>query len=212
MYLSLNFKGTKPLNMPRLSKARGNSSEYRGLSHRKLCIVSAVDEDDNMFFKIAGLGIETSAMIDSCKDYFEIDKESKYYLVSDMKQIFDNIANYLNKKHDEIKSGTYKSLLGNTLSEINQLHGEFKNKLKFYRGVSTRHLQGYLDFFSFTKKIKYEIEDIFTKRNKCLIKAVEQSFHINRDMINRKAFPVDISNAYPIRYREQQLLKVAKQY
>lgn len=37
--------------MPRISKKR-SSSAYRGISHHKVCIMSAVDDNDNMFLKL----------------------------------------------------------------------------------------------------------------------------------------------------------------
>jgi len=212
MYIALNFKGTKPLNMPRLSKPRGKGSEYRGISHRKVCIISAVDEYDNMFFDMLGLGSETTEMIDKCHGYFEIDEKKENYLVSDMKQIFNNLVKHTNKYHDEIKSGTYKSIKGNTLSDINQLHGEIRDKLKRYKGVSTRHLQGYLDFFSFTKKLKYQIENTNDKKQRCLVSAMKQAYQINRAKISTKKYPIDISGAYPESYRNQQVEKLTKQY
>ena len=51
--------------MPRSSKHRGrkNASIYsrhlRGLSNHKVCLVTATDENDNILFKIAGLGQES---------------------------------------------------------------------------------------------------------------------------------------------------------
>lgn len=53
-YTSINLKGTKPENMPRMSKHRGKykAAPYfhhqKGTSHHKICIVAAIDENDNM--------------------------------------------------------------------------------------------------------------------------------------------------------------------
>lgn len=63
-FVPINLKGTKPENMPRRSKKR-TSSAYRGISHHKVCIMSAVDDQDNMFFEIVGLGSETNKMLES---------------------------------------------------------------------------------------------------------------------------------------------------
>lgn len=52
MYLSINLKGTKPHNMPRLSTKRGNRSAYRSISHHKICLISAVDSNDNMIMRV----------------------------------------------------------------------------------------------------------------------------------------------------------------
>ena len=69
---SINLKGTKPKGIPRLSKRRGKgcykkSSFYGnalpGTSQHKVCIVAAIDEYDNMLFKVGGLGRESFAIL-----------------------------------------------------------------------------------------------------------------------------------------------------
>lgn len=65
--------------MPRLSKRRGKghyrqSSLYGnalpGTSHHKVCIVAAIDEHDNMLFKVGGLGRESFAILDQFRKRF----------------------------------------------------------------------------------------------------------------------------------------------
>lgn len=63
-YKSINLKGTRPQNMPRYSKKRGKQSAYRGISHHKVAIVCATDENDNMMMQVSGLGSES---FDKCK-------------------------------------------------------------------------------------------------------------------------------------------------
>jgi transposase-like protein len=46
-YFKLNLKGTKPHNMTRISKKRGGGSAYSGVSHHKICVVTAIDENDH---------------------------------------------------------------------------------------------------------------------------------------------------------------------
>lgn len=56
-YFSINLKGTKPENMPRYSKKRASTnSPYKGISHHKICVITAIDEDDNIVMNIGGLG------------------------------------------------------------------------------------------------------------------------------------------------------------
>ena len=43
--------------MPRYSKKRtSTTSPYRRISHHKICVVSSIDEDDNLLLEIVGLG------------------------------------------------------------------------------------------------------------------------------------------------------------
>ena len=63
-YFSINLKGTKPQNMPRYSKKRTSAkSSYRGISHHKICVVSSIDENDNLLLEIVGLGRCTADML-----------------------------------------------------------------------------------------------------------------------------------------------------
>ena len=65
-YLTINLKGTKPNNMPRYSKKRtSTSSPYRGISHHKICVVSSIDENDNLLLQITGLGRCTTQMLEN---------------------------------------------------------------------------------------------------------------------------------------------------
>ena len=63
-YFSINLKGTKTQNMPRYSKKRTSiKSPYRGISHHKICVVSSIDENDNLLLEIVGLGRCTTDML-----------------------------------------------------------------------------------------------------------------------------------------------------
>lgn len=63
-YLPINLKGTKPSKMPRISKKRQkNGTGSSGISRHTVCVVSGVDEYNNMIFKIAGTSNVSSYMI-----------------------------------------------------------------------------------------------------------------------------------------------------
>lgn len=190
LYLPINLKGTKPNKMPRHSKVRTGSA-YRGLSHHKICVMSATDDSDNMLFEISGLGPETTDMLMNIKDRFQ----KRTTFITDSKRSFDGFVKQMEMKHDYIPSGFYKSDLGNTLSTLNGLHSEIKTWLKKFRGVSTRHLQGYLDLFRYLKHMKYttEYKERSTKTYCFAIPSYTKCF-INE--IYTKEMPVDLKAAY----------------
>lgn len=194
LHISINLKGTKPKNMPRYSKIRGNQSAYRGISHHKVCILSAIDERDKMIFEIAGLGPETKEMISEWIDYF--DEGEDKILVSDMKQGYGILATSSKRKHIEIKSGTYVSETGESLSSINQLHSEFQLLYSHYHGVSIRHLQGYLDFFVLCKQMKYKYQNNKEKALNSMKKLVKESFTLKKKQVYKKVHPIDLYQAY----------------
>ena len=190
IYFPINLKGIKRNNMPRYSKKR-TSSAFRGISHHKVCVMTANDCFDNMLFEISGLGPETTEMLMELKNRF---KEGSS-LTTDSKRTFDKFATELNMKHNYIPSGFHKSDSGHTLAALNGLHSELKTWLKRFRGVSTKHLQGYLDLFRYLKHLKYKVE--YEQRvNETYCYSIPNNNTILIEDIYNKEIPIDLRHAY----------------
>lgn len=189
-FTPINLKGTKPKNMPRVSKKR-SSSAYRGISHHKVCIMSAVDDNDNMFFEVVGLGSETNKMLES----IEYKIKNCKILISDGKFAFETFSKKIGCANEVIKSGNYVNDKGYNLAAINGLHSELKTNLKKRRGVSIKHLQGYLDMFLFKKMLNYTVENqdkVIVTYNKSIPNQTKQYI---KDIFV-KALPVSLYEAY----------------
>lgn len=53
--------------MPRYSKKRAStSSPYTGINHHIICVISTLDEYDNLILQIVGLGRCTTNMLKEC--------------------------------------------------------------------------------------------------------------------------------------------------
>ena len=155
-YLSINLKGTKTENMPRLSKRRtSHGSNKRGISNHKICITSGIDENDNMFFEVAGTSSVTSKMIKNTV-VPKICNPKK--IITDCKSSYESVAKENHWILKQIKSGTYADEENNNLANINSLHQQLTLYLSNFRGVSTKHLQEYLDLFCFLKYLNWTIE------------------------------------------------------
>ena len=158
-YRKINLKGTKPWNMPRPGKKRGGGAAYSGISRRKVCIIGAVDSRDNMFLKIAGLGVESKEKYLQCTDYMD----GVEAIVSDSKACISHVANVLEAGHDKIipppdpMLKNYVSPLGNALGDVNELDSGISKIIARTHGVSTRYLQSYLDFYCYVKQMRYKI-------------------------------------------------------
>ena len=50
----------------------------------------------------------------------------------------------------------YTTSSGNSVSSVNELHTEAKEMIRHKKGISTRHLQAYLDWLVFRKRLRYE--------------------------------------------------------
>lgn len=155
-YLSINLKGTKKKNMPRMSKKRtSHGSNTRGISSHKICVTSGIDENDNMFFEVAGTSSVTSKMI---KDTAVPRISNSKKVITDCKSSYESVAKKNNWNLKQIKSGTYTDEENNNLANINSLHQQLTLYLSNFRGVSTKHLQEYLDLFCFLKYLDWKIE------------------------------------------------------
>ncbi len=158
-YTSINLKGQKH-NMPRFSKRRGKHKpdpkhpNLRGIRHHKICIITSIDENDHILFKIAGLGPETFDMYNKYKSHFS----KGAVLVCDDRACIKTFAKKNDLSTDVIPSVTFKSVLGNTVATLNQLHQSFSEMIRKKHGVSTRHLQGYIDWLVMTKQMRYRFE------------------------------------------------------
>lgn len=176
-YTSINLKGTKKENMPRMSKKRtSHGNKKRGISSHKICIVSGCDEFDNMFFTISGTGPVISDMI---KNYVVPRIRNVKKIITDCKSSYESVAKEKNWNLKQIKSGTYTDDDNNNLAEINSLHQQLDIFLSNFRGVSTKHLQQYLDLFCFLKYLNWTLDysdQLIKFRNKICIKNTDINY------------------------------------
>ena len=195
-YTSINLKGMKH-NMPRLSKKRGKHKpdpahpNLRGISHHKICMITSIDENDSILFKIAGLGPETIEMYDTYSSYFSKDCT----IICDQKACIQSFAVAHGFGIDVVPSGSFKTHKGNSLATVNQLHQSFGELIKKKHGISTRHLQGYINWLVMTKQMRYRLEA--KKMNTQIymdIMRTPSSF--TTPLINSLPFPVDVYEAY----------------
>lgn len=167
IYKVINLKGTKPKDMPRFSKHRtSNGTTTRDISKHKVCVATAIDENDNMFLEIVGTGPITSEMIKKSlvPKLADIKK-----LITDCKSSYESPAIENGWNLIQIKSKCYTDGNGNSLANINSVHSGLSSFFSNFRGVSTKHLQGYLDWYAFDKYLNYVFDE--DKQNKELLKS-----------------------------------------
>lgn len=187
-YLPINLKGTKSEKMPRKSKKRGTSDNLRGISHIKVCILTAIDENDNLFITIAETGRETNSKMKLLESYI---KDCTLFICDGAHAVV-TMAKSNNIPFEVIKANTYIYENNYNLNEINEIHNELHNDLRNRKGVSVRHLQGYLDMFCFKKLLKYTTE-YFDRDRKCLDKSIKSNVVTRIKDIILKAWPFDIN-------------------
>lgn len=193
-YFSINLKGTKTNNMPRISKKRtSTSSPYRGISHHKICVVSSIDENDNLLLKIVGLGRCTTQMLENSLGRIMQDVTS---ITADSASAYQELCTNHNVKLNTVPSGFHSNGSIN-IAEINGVHSHLETWLSKFRGVSIRHLQDYLNWFTYI---------FIMKKRFCLSKLKTESYSkiiINDNYINaNKLFSLDIPIDLEVAYSE----------
>lgn len=193
-YFKINLKGTKPDNMPRISKKRGGGSAYSGISHHKICVITAIDENDHMIMNIAGLGPETAdkySLVSSKFDDVDL-------IISDSKSSIRQFSNSLEINNDIIRvkptMKNYKSGNGNTLADVNELVENYRTSSKVYHGVATRYLQDYLNFYVYRKQLLYRF-----KRKEIAEYVFNQICHLvspDHKELQATVMPISLAEAY----------------
>lgn len=192
-YESINLKGTKKENMPRFSKPRSTKGgSKRGISNHQVCIASAVDEFDNCFLEIVGTGPITS---DEVENVFsdKIGNISKF--ITDCKSSYEKFVKDNQIQLEQVKSGTYVNSNGYSLANINSLHSEWSTFLSHFKGVSTKHLQHYLDWFWFQKLINYTTQ-ILKQPLTMMKKSIVNKCNVTSSNIYDNTSGIDFSCVY----------------
>ena len=191
-YFSINLKGTKPINMPRFSKKRtSTSSTYKGISHHKICVVSSIDEEDNLLLEITGLGRCTTEMLEN-----SLGKKLKNAksINADSASAYQKFCLDHNLNLNVVPSGFHSNGQIN-IAEINGVHSQLEVWLSKFRGVSTRHLQEYLNWFTyiFIMKKRFNLNRLKTESYSNII--IDTNY-INSNKIFSIKMPIDLNIAY----------------
>ena len=188
-YIRLSFKGTKKEKMPRKSHRNGFDDRTVGISNEQVCILMAIDSFDNVFAKIVGLGpITTKQLIENFSEYVEPGS----ILVTDSKTAYIKFAKKNSLILKQIPHGSHTTKDGYHLGELNQLMSDLDILLLKCKGLSTRHLQEYLDLFRVRKILKYTVE--YLNQNKEIYKfALLQTATLTTRNVCKKQMPVDLT-------------------
>ena len=148
-----------------------------------------------MLLRIAGLGPESMDKLESFSFCFA--KGST--IISDDESAIRGFALNTHLKSEVIPSiaarKRYLTDKGNSLSSVNQLHQEIQILKYEKRGVSTRHLQGYLNWIIFTKKIRYRYE-ARNRKPEAYMKMIGLEKTIISLDICKITMPIDLYKAY----------------
>ena len=127
--------------MTRKPRKRGFSSEKRivGLSHNKVCVLTALDRQKHSFNKPVGYGKVCKEQIGILQH--RIEKDS--ILITDGERGYRTIKDV---KLKQLKFGKAQSKVYH-LNNINNFHSHLKKFMIRFNGVATKYLDNYVNYF-----------------------------------------------------------------
>ncbi len=167
-YFEESQKGSR--HMTRKPRKRGFSSEKRivGLSHNKVCVLTALDRQKHSFNKPVGYGKVCKEQIGILQH--RIEKDS--ILITDGERGYRTIKDV---KLKQLKFGKPQSKVYH-LNNINNFHSHLKKFMIRFNGVATKYLDNYVNYFR-------EFRDKIDTFNQLL---QLQGYYRVVDIINRK--------------------------
>lgn len=196
-YFRISLKGTRHDKMPRESRKSGSQNLTIGISKEQVCVLIAKDSYDHIIMKVVGNGPASTTMIEKGIGS-KVQKGS--LLITDSKSSYIQFAKDHSLILKQIPSGKHTLDEIYNLGEINALMNELGSFLKNYNGISTRHLQQYLDLFRFKKIFQYTLE--YIKRNKEAYKfCIIQFSTLTSSEIFSIEMPIDIKSVYGVDFK-----------
>jgi len=188
-YFLLNMKGTKAL--PRKAKKRKVSSNKRGISDEHICVLTAVDSNDQILIELIDQGNpQTNTIIQALEGRMQ----NGQTMITDSKSAYIQVANYFNATLHQIPSGFHTNGVYN-LGEVNEIHSNMKQWFVKFKGVSTKHLSRYLAWFRFKRLLDYHEEP--NKHDRITMNySIKEMIHFLIKAIHSTKFPVDITKPY----------------
>lgn len=180
-----SFKGnhTKStvFSMPRPPRKRGGSSKYRGISSEQICVTCAIDRSGNISAQAACKGRVTVKTLETIYRSV-LDKAAT--LCTDKHRSYIQFAKNMGVHLVQIEHGKTKQDIYH-IQHINAYHSILKNWIRHFKGISTKRLGNYLNWFKWLKLNKDKRD--YEKVKALLIETISTQMNIkNYDFWNQK--------------------------
>ena len=188
-YFLLNMKGLQSL--PRKAKKRKEDSQKRGVNNEHVCVLTAIDSNDQILIDVIDQGNpKTNKIIKALEGNVKMGQT----IITDSKTAYRKVAKHFKSELHQIPSGFYRKGSYN-LGEINEIHSSMKTWLVPFKGVSTKHLSRYLAWFRFNKLLHMHQET--SKHNRIVMNySIQEIVDFLICEIHSTPFPVDITLPY----------------
>ena len=144
-YFPESFKGNHAkgsFTMPRPSRHRGNQVRRRGLSREQICVMTGVNDSNETFFEVSGRGVLSRKR---AMGVLRGRIMSGSVVATDRAHAYAGVLAELEvAAHTAYDS---KDRSEGTINSINTVHSLLDSFMARFKGVSTKHLGAYLDWF-----------------------------------------------------------------
>lgn len=148
-YFPESFKGNHTKGsfaMPRPSRHRGKQVRKRGLSREQICVMTGVNDSNETFLEVSGRGaLSRKRAMDVLKGRV---KAGSIVATDKAAAYVDVLAELKVATHDAYDS---KDRSEGTINRINTVHSLLGAFMEPFRGVSTKHLSAYLEWFKWRR-------------------------------------------------------------
>lgn len=144
-YFPESFKGNHSkgsFTLPRKARHRGKQVHKRGLSREQICVMTGISDTNATFFEVSGRGVVSrKRAAEALRDRIgagavvATDKATAY---------IDVLCDLKVASHESYDS---RDRSEGTINRINTVHSLLDSFMARFKGVSTKHLGAYLDWF-----------------------------------------------------------------
>ena len=180
-YPTVSYKGNhssknKEFIMPRESHKRGSQISKRGLSNELLCIPCAVDETGNVIGRSIKCGAVSYAGLNYLYSKDTITDNST--IVTDSCKAYILLASNCKSELIQIAAGEHTNGDYN-IQRVNSFHTSFMTLINYkHRGVSSKHINGYLAWCAF------KFKETFVTLKNMIVRSFGDSFSITSKVIS----------------------------
>lgn len=178
-YPTVSYKGNhsknKEFTMPREAHKRGSQVSKRGLSNELLCIPCAVDETGNVIGRSIKCGAVSYAGLNALYSKDIITENST--IVTDSCKAYILLASDCKSELIQIAAGEHTNSEYN-IQRVNSFHTSFMTLINYkHRGVSSKHVNGYLAWCAF------KFKETFVTLKNMIIRSLGDIFSITSKVI-----------------------------
>ena len=179
-YPTVSYKGNhsknKEFTMPREAHKRGSQVSKRGLSNELLCIPCAVDETGNVIGRSIKCGAVSYAGLNDLYSKDTITDNST--IVTDSCKAYILLASDCKSELIQIAAGEHTNGEYN-IQRVNSFHTSFMTLINYkHRGVSSKHVNGYLAWCAF------KFKETFVTLKNMIIRSLGDIFFITSKVIS----------------------------